>query len=464
MWPRFYAQEATRQQWSVSNQCGVARCTKRVVFSADLHTADALLCPVIGKWHLGEGKAHEPSGFDYWTVLPGQGEYWDPAFIEPSGSHAEKGYATDIITDKSLAWIESVQTRDKSQPFFLMCHHKAPHRSWESHPRHRHLYQDKIRVPETWNDDYRNRAKAASLAKMRVAEDLTYLDLGLVQPEGSAEAVGERLGDGPAHADRKVPAPADVTNLKLVDKEDGTVFRFKTPDELAGFKYQRYMQRYLRTIQSIDDNVGRMLDYLDAQGLADSTMVIYSSDQGFFLGEHGWFDKRFMYEESFQMPLLVRYPATVAPGSVSDAIISNVDLAPTWLDYAGLRMPTFMQGVSFRGILNNGGQEPPDWQSVAYHRYWMNNDWMHHALAHYGVRDRRYKLIYWYNEALGVEGARPGTDFKDKEWELFDCLNDPLELFNAYNEPGYKDVVEKMTGLLEAKMEEIGDEPVHTRP
>jgi arylsulfatase A-like enzyme len=395
-------------------------------------------------------------------VLPGQGEYWDPAFIEPSGRHVERGYATDIITHKSVEWIESVRARDKDQPFFLMCHHKAPHRSWESHPRHKHLYTDPIRVPETFNDDYRHRAKAASLAKMRVAEDLTYLDLGLVQPEGPAETVGPRLGDGPAHSDRKVPAPADVRGLELIGK-DGTRFRFETQAQLADFKFQRYMQRYLRTIQAIDDSVGRVLDYLEQQGLADSTMVIYSSDQGFFLGEHGWFDKRFMYEESFQMPLLVRYPAEIAPGSVSDAIVSNVDLAPTWLDYAGLRIPSYMQGVSFRGLMADGGREPPGWQSVAYHRYWMNNDWMHHALAHYGVRDQRYKLIYWYNEALGVEGARPGTEFLDKEWELFDCLEDPLELFNVYHEPGYQDVVKKMTLLLEDKMAEIGDEPVHGR-
>ncbi len=318
------------------------------------------MCSVLGKWHLGEGKSHEPSGFNYWSVLPDQGEYWDPTFIEPSGRHTERGYATDVITDKSLAWIDSIRGRDKTQPFFLMCHHKAPHRSWESHPRHKHWYTDPISVPETFGDDYRNRAKAAGLAKMRVADDLTYFDLGLVQPEGGAEAIGERLGDSPAHSDRKVPSPSNVCDLKLIDKADGTVFRFSTADELSNFKFQRYMQRYLRTIQSIDDNVGRMLDYLDEQGLADSTMVIYSSDQGFFLGEHGWFDKRFMYEESFQMPLLVRYPAEVAPGSVSDAIVCNVDFAPTWLDYAALRLPSFMQDVSFRRLLCNGGQEPPD--------------------------------------------------------------------------------------------------------
>ncbi|KAI0151450.1 alkaline-phosphatase-like protein [Pestalotiopsis sp. NC0098] len=378
---------------------------------------------MIGKWHLGEGPDHEPSGFDEWSILPGQGDYWDPQFIDRDGTHRESGYATDIITDKSLKWLDS-----------------APHRSWEFHPRHKDLYTEPIRVPETFDDDYRNRAKAASLAKMRVAEDMTYFDLGLAQPEGGDE-VGERIFPGAAGIDRKIPAPDDVTGLRLIDKQNGAVFTFATKEELAAFKFQRYMQRYLRTIQSIDDNVGRVLDYLDEHGLAEDTMVIYSSDQGFFLGEHGWFDKRFMYEESFQMPLLVRYPREAAPGTVCADIVSNVDLAPTWLDVAGLRIPSYVQGVSFRPVLQAHGAAPPGWQQVAYHRYWMNNDVIHNALAHYGVRNQRYKLIYWYNEALGIAGARPGTDFKEKEWELFDCEKDPLELFNVYHEPEYGHVV-----------------------
>ncbi|KAH0598359.1 hypothetical protein MHUMG1_03657 [Metarhizium humberi] len=416
---------------------------------------------MIGKWHLGEGKEHEPSGFDEWSILPGQGEYWDPEFIDPSGTHVEKGYATDIITDKCLAWIDKVQAQEPNKPFFLMCHHKAPHRSWEFHPKHKHLYSDPIKVPESYDDNYKHRARAAKLAKMRVAEDLTYFDLGLVQPEGGDE-VGGRVHQEGASVHRKIPMPQDVSGLRLIDKADGHVFTFQTGAELADFKFQRYMQRYLRTIQSIDDSVGRMLDHLDHKGLAKKTIVIYSSDQGFFLGEHGWFDKRFMYEESFQMPFLVRYPAEIAAGSETDAIVCNVDFAPTWLDFARLRPPTYMQGVSFRPVLQSPqGTAPPGWQQVAYHRYWMNNDVIHNALAHYGVRDQRYKLIYWYNEDFGVAGARPGTDYKEKEWELFDCDKDPLELFNVYNEKEYQAVVRDMTALLEAKMAEIGDEPVH---
>ena len=410
---------------------------------------------MVGKWHLGEGKESEPSGFDYWSVVPGQGEYFDPQFIEPDGIKRVLGYATDIITDKSIDWLKK---RNTTQPFFLMCHHKAPHRSWECHPKHKHLYKDAIRLPDTFSDDYKNRAKAAKVAKMRVAEDLTYFDLGLVQPEGFGADVGVKMFDTTEWFDRKIPAPQDVTKLRLIDKEDGKVFSFKTPAELAEFKFQRYMQRYLRTIQSIDDNTGRLLDFLDVEGLAENTIVIYTSDQGFFLGEHGWFDKRFMYEESFQMPFLIRYPKEIAPGTVCDDIICNVDFAPTFLDYANLRIPSYMQGISFRSLLR--GQTPADWQQVAYHRYWMHNDIIHNAYAHYGVRDQRYKLIYWYNQDLGVPGARP-SEGVEAEWELFDCVEDPLELFNVWGEERYREVRKTMVRLLEGKMEEIGDEPVH---
>lgn len=406
---------------------------------------------MVGKWHLGEGVAHEPTGFDYWSVLPGQGDYWDPTFIEPAGEKHETGYVTDIITDKTLAWLQ--ETRESGQPFFAMCHHKAPHRSWECDDKHKGLYTDPIRVPETYDDDYKNRARAAQVAKMRVAEDMTYQDLGLVQPDGG-ERVGERVVQEASSAQRKIPTSA----RRLIDKDDGTVFTFQNDDQLAQFKFQRYMQRYLRVIQSVDDNVGRLLDYLEQSGLAENTMVIYTSDQGFFLGEHGWFDKRFMYEESFQMPFVIRYPAGIRPGTVCDDIICNVDFAPTWLDYAQVATPSYMQGVSFRALLE--GHTPPDWQQIAYHRYWMHNDIIHHAYAHYGVRDQRYKLIYWYNDPLGMQGARPGGE-EHREWELFDCEKDPLELFNVYADPEYRSVVQHMTSLLELKMVQIGDTPEH---
>ncbi|KAL7928388.1 alkaline-phosphatase-like protein [Trichoderma chlorosporum] len=407
---------------------------------------------MIGKWHLGEGPAHEPRGFDFWDVLPGQGLYFDPIFIGPNGRHMERGYVTDIITDKTL---DFMRNRDTTKPFFVMCHHKAPHRSWENHPKHNPLYQEDIKVPESFNDDYKNRAKAAAAAKMRVTEDLRYNDLGLCQPEGGSEVGELDEPNFPQRPDRKIPFPEDVSSMVLIDKLTGENFRFKNQDELRHFKYQRYMKRYCRTVHSVDENVGRILDYVDSLGkeVADNTMIIYTSDQGFFLGDHGWFDKRFIYEESFQMPLLIKYPKEIKPGSICDDIISNVDFAPLWLDLANYPIPSYMQGFSFRKILQ--GETPENWQKVAYHRYWMHNDSPHECRAHYGVRNQRYKIIYWYNKDFKLAGTRPGGE--PPEWELFDCEKDPLELLNQYHNPEFADVVKEMTRLLEEKMGEIGD-------
>lgn len=406
---------------------------------------------IIGKWHLGEGPAHQPTGFDHWSVLPGQGDYFDPVFHEAGGSVHRTGYVTDIITDQCLQWLAQ---RDADKPFFLMCHHKAPHRSWEYHPKYQGLYTDPVAVPESFDDDYRNRARAASAARMRIAEDMSYLDLGLVQPPGGDE-VGEPVL--PGMATRKLPVTERLSDLRLVDKDTGEVFTFSTQQAYKHFKFQRYMQRYLRTIASIDESVGRLLDYLDAQGLARDTIVIYTSDQGFFLGEHGWYDKRFMYEESFQMPFLVRYPAEVPAGAVCEAIASNVDFAPTFLDYAGAAIPSYMQGRSMRPLLQGGW--PADWPTIAYHRYWMHRDEYHNAYAHYGIRDQRYKLIYWYNQGYGLPGTQPGGE--PVEWELFDTEKDPLELINCHADPAYAEVVARMTRLLDDKMREIGDDPAH---
>ena len=406
---------------------------------------------IIGKWHLGEGKAHEPTGFDFWSVLPGQGEYFDPFMIEMGETQEAQGYVSDIITDKSLKWL---QERDETKPFFLMCHHKAPHRNWEPPHHYRDLFKEDIPVPDSFDDDYANRAKAAKDAKMRIRDDLKYADLGLAQPEGGAE-IGARVT--PYDEGRKIPHPEDVSKIRLIDKHDGTCFTFDSQEALAHFKYQRYMKRYLGTIASIDDNVGRLLAYLDEAGLSDDTIVIYTSDQGFFLGEHGWFDKRFIYEESFQMPFIIRYPKEIGAGTVNDDFACNVDFAPTFLDYAGLGIAPEMQGKSLRQ--NLAGRTPDDWQQLAYHRYWMHRDHDHNAYAHYGIRTKDYKLIYWYNEALGQEGAHEGE--AGPEWELFDCQTDPHELFNLYHDPAYQDIIADLTKRLDAKMAEIKDEPRH---
>lgn len=408
---------------------------------------------IFGKWHLGEGKAHEPTGFDEWAVVPGQGVYYDPILIDRDGLKVYPGYATDIITDFSLDFLKR---RDASRPFFLMCHHKAPHRNFICDHKHETLYEDDLPLPDSFTDDYANRAVAAAAAKMRIRSDMTYDDLGLVQPEGGNE-VGALMFPHPFVQSRKVPEIAPGEELTLIDARTGKNFTFTDPRALAEFKYQRYLKRYLRTVQSVDDNVGRMLDYLDAEGLADNTVVIYTSDQGFFLGEHGWFDKRFMYEESLQMPFLVRYPDGIKPGSVTGDIAMNVDFAPTFLDYAGATIPSYMQGNSMRPVFE--GRADDSWQGVAYHRYWMHKDVIHNAFAHYGIRTDRYKLIYWYNDPLQQLGATAGDE--PPEWELFDCEADPFELHNRANDPQFAGIFLEMLTRLDHKMAEIGDLPEH---
>lgn len=405
---------------------------------------------IVGKWHLGQGPRHWPAGFDFWSVLPGQGIYHDPVFYEMGEKIVEPGYVTDVTTEKCLNWLDR---RDPQKPFFLMCHHKAPHRPWDPKPEHRSLYTDPIATPDTYDDTYENRARAAAEAHMRIASDMTYDDLDLVQ---LPESPGHVQGMG-SHKIIPYPADHELATFFLRCRNTGELFTFASQAELKRFKYQRYMQKYLQCVHSVDENVGRLLDYLDEQGLRDTTMVVYTSDQGFYLGEHGWFDKRFIYEESFRMPFIVRYPGLIQQGSSCDAMVSNVDFAQTFLDIAGLPQPNYMQGRSIRPLLE--GSVPDDWTDLAYHRYWMNQDNVHNAYAHYGIRTHDYKLIYWYNEDCGEDGANPGTD--QPEWELFDLRTDPHELRNVYHDADYVDVVQTMTAKLEAEMLRIGDTPLH---
>jgi len=365
---------------------------------------------VIGKWHLGHGGVHDPTGFDYWDVLPGQGLYHDPEMIEFGKKRVVKGYVSDIITDKCLDWLEQ---RDGSRPFCLLYHHKAPHRHWEPDEKHASMYDGiDIPEPETFHDDYANRSAAAAAARMRVDRDLNEQDV-------------------------KGPVPPGLSAA-----------------EEKSWKYQRYIKDYLRCVASVDDNVGRVLDYLDRKGLSDDTIVIYTSDQGFFLGDHGWYDKRFMYEESLRMPFVVRYPREIKPGSDSSDIILNVDFPLTFLDYAGIDPPEQMQGTSFRPLLR--GELPEGWQTSFYYRYWMHLA-HHHVYAHYGVRTQRHKLIYYYADALGQEGAV--DEPRPPEWELFDLEKDPNEMVNVYGEPAYAQVVGDLKGELDRLQQQVDDEP-----
>ncbi len=365
---------------------------------------------IIGKWHLGHGRAWDPTGFDYWNVLPDQGEYFNPPMNEKGTTRVYPGYATDIITDLSLDWLEH---RDPNRPFLLMCHHKAPHRPWLPDDKHRHLYEDvDIPLPDTFDDDYASRP-AAEAAHMRIDRDLKPGDLKASVPEGLS------------------------------------------PSQEKQWKYQRYIKDYLRCVASIDDNVGRVLDYLDDRGLAEDTVIIYTSDQGFFLGDHGWYDKRFMYEESLRMPFLIRYPREIAAGSVCSAMALNVDFAPTFLDLANVPIPETFQGNSLRPLLQ--GTVPPDWQTTMYYRYWMHLDSIHKVWAHYGVRTERYKLIYYYGEALGSSGSedRPTP----KSWELFDLQEDPQELCNLYDNPAYREIVITLKQELDTLQARLHDAP-----
>jgi arylsulfatase A-like enzyme len=363
-----------------------------------------------GKWHLGHGGLHDPRGFDRWSILEDHGRYHDPEFLGPGDRRVVRpGYTTDVITDIALEWLRD---RDRERPFCLLVQHKAPHRSWEFAERHATLYRDEaVPEPPTLRDDYAGRGPAAREATMRIADDLTEEDL-------------------------KAFLPPDLAG-----------------DAALRWKYQRYIKDYLRCVAALDENVARLLDYLDADGSADDTIVVYTSDQGFFLGDHGWYDKRWMYEESLRMPMLVRYPREIRPGSTSDDIVLNVDFGPTFLDYAGLPIPSRMQGRSFRPILR--GERPPDWRTSMYYRYWVHWDVAHHVWAHYGVRTRRHKLVYYYAEPCDQAGAHEAP--RTPAWELFDLELDPQELRSVYDEPAYADVVRDLKAELRRLQEELGD-------
>ncbi|WP_321474957.1 sulfatase [uncultured Paludibaculum sp.] len=372
---------------------------------AKLLQAGGYATAMIGKWHLHK----EPTGFDYWNILPGQGAYYDPEFIEMGQPKKHQGYCTDLITDFSVNWLKQ---RPKDKPFFLMCHHKAPHRPWQPGPEHKFDFAAQtMEEPVTLYDHYENRSEAARRATMRVGESM-------------------------AKTDVKIDIPPELRG-----------------DDLRKWGYHRYIRDYLRCIESVDDGVGKLLNHLSQEELDENTIVIYTSDQGFFLGDHGWFDKRFMYEESLRMPFLIRYPKEIEHGINRDMIL-NLDFAETFLDYAGLPIPSDMQGRSFRQNLR--GKTPKDWRKSMYYRYWMHLA-DHNVAAHYGVRTERYKLIYYYGKALGTSGSID----KDTppEWELFDLLKDPRELNNVYADPAYQKTVVDLKAMMDRMQKEYGDQP-----
>jgi len=372
---------------------------------------------IVGKWHLSS----EPAGFDYYNVFPGLGQYDNPLFIRKGDWHNGPngdpkltelgGHETDVVANDAISYMQSTN-RDK--PFFLMCCFKATHSPWDPAARFKDLLKD-VTIPEPPNllDTYEGKGKYAQALRM-----------GLETFKEDYHLKGQHF-------------PPNSTR-----------------DEKRHWAYQLFIKDYLRCVAGIDENVGRLLKYLDDNGLADNTIVVYTSDQGFFTGQHGWYDKRLMYEESLRMPLMIRYPREIKAGTVNNDFVMNLDFAPLLLDYAGLATPSYMQGESFRNNLK--GQTPADWRTSVYYRYWMNEDDNQNAPAHYGIRTGCYKLIYYYALPLGIKGANKGA--LKPEWELYDVQKDPAEMHNIYNDPANKDLVAQLKKELLKLKKKYGDE------
>jgi len=392
--------------------------TSQPTFNKDLLAA-GYQTAMIGKWHLRS----DPEGFDYWKVLPGQGHYYNPDFRTPDGDERIEGYVTDIITDLSLEWLEA--GRDPDRPFLLMCQHKAPHRNWMPGPDHLDTYEgEEIPEPETLFDDYASRTTPASNQEMSIREHFyPAYDLKITPPDPSDEGDTNLWA---ATYDRMTPEQQERWDAAYEPRNEA--FREADPqgDDRVRYFYQRYIKDYLRCIASVDDNVGRVLDYLDRTGLAENTLVIYSSDQGFYLGEHGWYDKRWMYEESLRMPFVARWPAKIPAGLRVPHMIQNIDYAPTFLSVAGLPVPEEIQGESLVPLLE--GEEPDSWRESIYYHYYEFPA-VHMVAKHYGVRTDRHKLIHYYETG---------------EWECFDLERDPHELHNVYTDPDYQGVVAEL--------------------
>jgi len=387
---------------------------------------------IIGKWHL----VTDPTGFDHWEILPGQGRYYSPQFITPKGRINEPGYVTDVITEKSLQWLR--EDRDPQRPFLLMLQHKAPHREWSPGPKHVADFKG-VTLPEptTLLDDYAGRADAARMATMRMSDLKLASDLKLyhTDPEYGEQMLG-------------LMTPQEKAAWIAAYQDENEAFQKSPPEgeELIRWKYQRYIKDYLRCVQSVDDSVGRVLDYLDESGLAKNTVVIYASDQGFYLGEHGWFDKRFMYEQSLRTPFIVRWPGVTKAGSVEGRIVSNLDFAETLLEIAGVEQPADMQGRSVVPLLQ--GAPPEDWRTAFYYHYYEGPPAEHTVAEHYGVTDGRYKLIHYY---------------KLDQWELFDLENDPQEMQSVYGQPDYAGPRQRMLdelARLRSELEVVSNDPV----
>lgn len=402
--------------------------TNRERFDGEQQTFPKLLqkngyqTALVGKWHLKS----DPTGFDFWQILLGQGPYYNPPMKTSKSVDKITGYTTDIITEVTLDWLR--HKRDPDQPFVLMCQHKAPHRNWQPGPQYLNKY-DGVMIPEphTLRDDYQNRLVPASTQSMTIDRHLTNNDLKLNPPKNLT-------------TEQKSAWDAAYGPKNKAFEDAGL-----SGDALLKWKYQRYAKDYLRCIDSVDEGVGRILDYLDESGLADNTVVVYSSDQGWYLGEHGWFDKRWMYEESFRTPLLVRWPGITKPGSKNSKLVQNLDYAETFLDICGVQAPPEMQGQSIVPLLK--GKNPKRWRKSLYYQYYEFPGG-HSVRRHYGVRTESHKLIHFYM----LDG-----------WELYDLVKDPHELHSVYDDPDYARISEELKAELN-RLRSLYQVPKDTRP
>ncbi len=374
---------------------------------------------LVGKWHL----ISNPTGFDYWNILPGQGDYYNPDFIDNGVKGTVNGYVTDLITDFALNWLDK---RDTSRPFCLLMWNKAPHRQWMPPLKYLHQFDStKFPLPQTFFDDYYSRTKAPHEQKMRIDEWLSpnYDLKENFKVERPYKMLDEQwisiYGRLSAEEKNKFEEAYSAQNNLLKNAN-------LKGEDLAVWKFERYIKDYLSCVQSVDDNVGRLIDYLKQNGLDKNTIVVYSSDQGFYLGEHGWFDKRFMYEESFKTPLIIRWPATIKPGTINNNLVMNLDVTETLLDAAKVKIPADMQGESLLPLLRK--KDTANWRKAVYYHYYDEGD-EHNVAKHVGVRTDRYKLIWFY---------------ENDESELFDLLKDKQEMHNVYNDPHYDKIKNEM--------------------
>ena len=417
-------------------QLGAGIDTTKTFFSEILQQ-NGYQTAVVGKWHM----QCEPKGFDYYQVLWDQGEYYNPEFRskDSGGKYVKRsGYATKLTTDYAIDFLEH---RDSSKPFCLLVHHKAPHRNWMPEEKYLHLYDDVVfPYPETFDDDYATRCEPAHTQEMRIAENMTLVyDLKLAALKNQAPYKDEWNVEGlQASVDRMDDAQRAAWDQAYEGRLRDFLAKKPAGKELAKWKYQEYMRDYLRCIKTIDDEVGRLLSYLEEHGLMDNTVIVYTSDQGFYMGEHGWFDKRFMYEESFRTPLVVRYPGKKQGGENWD-LVQNIDYAPTYLDIAGIEKPDDMPGASLVPLLD--GETPQGWREYLYYHYY-DYPAIHYVRRHDGVRDKRYKLIHFYGDQSEKDGA-VNCD------ELYDLEADPGELHNLYGDPAYEETRERLQKRLD---------------